>query len=391
MKKSLVVFLIFLCALSLILGACRGRTGLETGSVSDQAAVEVEASEDASASDSSADSASKNDSPPRTISAKLEENLSIDALVNAPDRADIALPCVSARLLCADAEQACRVLFPGVTVQREVNYDGSDSRSFELEGERYLTVGSGTISGEAPLGEVVTQLYALEGILNDETLRQPDLDFASRDEVIQNMLADLAELGLDNVRCAKAYALSAEYLQSTSDDMLSQPDLAEDIRGNRIAFKDTWTKDDECYVLKMQYVVGDDELPVFVDNTAKSYSFTEVHYENYTLEAVVSKDGIESIRAFRAFETLEAGPAEAIISPDDVVKLISDYYQNLIVEYPTEIREITLNYILLPVEGENAYELRPSWCCRAESQYGSADEYETSWIVFDAITGQVHY
>ena len=328
----------------------------------------------------------------RTVQADLEKNLKVNAAVDAPEITGLSLSVVRAQLLPVDGQQVYQVLFPDTAIIDTPTYsDSTDAQHFELDGEKYIATSTGFVNVTTPLGEIVTQLYALEWILNDASLQQPDLAFASRAEVIQQTLDVLSEIGIKNVQCAEAYALTTEALQNASDDLMSEPESAEDIREGRIACKDNWTIDDECYVLEMQFVVGDEGLPVFSNPTPKAYAFTEIHYENYSFEVVVSKDGIISLRVFSAFEELDPARTGAILPVEDVVDLIAAYYRNIIIEYPTEIREILLRYILLPVEGENSYELTPAWCCQAVSQYGSKDECETSWIVFDAITGQVHY
>ena len=398
MKKAITLslFLFFLCGLTVCLNGCKKQVapGSASSSVpeaniasSADESIVKEAGMESSIEDNSENAASTTE-----LIADLGGNLKVNAQVSAPDNSDLSLPIIRVQLLTMDGQKICQTLFPDAKIKDAILYpDYPDAQSFELDGEKYVTTNAGVISATTPLGEIVTQLYALEWILNDETLHQPDLSFASRDEVIHQTLAALSEMGIENVQCTEVYALSTELLQNASNDLISQPDFSTDIQENRIAFKDNWTIDDECYVLKMQFITSDYDMPVFSDDSAKAYTLTEIHYENYMAEAVVSKDGFVSLRIFKAFEEVEQAHAAAIIPVENLVDLISNYYQNIIIEHPTEIREIILNYILLPVEGKNMYELTPAWCCQAISQRDSEGEYETSWIVFDAITGQIHY
>lgn len=336
------------------------------------------------------ESSTKNPTMQQTLHMELEQNLTIDAPFPALDSSDLALPVLRGRRFQADAHRIQQILFPNSAILNEISYpDYPDHTSLELEGEKYISIGPGTISVITEKGEVITQLYALEWILNEETLAQPDLQFAGRDAVIEQTLAALTEIGLRNVQCKQAYALSAAQLQNASDDLLSQPDYAEDILENRIAFQKKWLPEDECYVLKMQFTMDDSSLPVFSDESAKAYSFTEIHYENYELEAVVSKEGIISFKAFHAIECMDSERSEKIIPFENVAELLAGYYQNIIIQQPTVICEIALNYIILPVDGSNAYELIPAWCCKAVAQNDSAEGSSVNWIVFHAITGEI--
>ena len=137
--------------------------------------------------------------------------------------------------------------------------------------------------------------------------------------------------------------------------------------------------------------MGEYGLPIFSDDTIKSFAFTELHYDNCELEAVVSKNGVESLRVFRAVQEVEQGAADPILNAEKLIDLISGYYQNIIVERPTTITEIGLNYVMFPVDSGTAYELKPVWCCRAITRYEAENETESKWIVFDARSGQIYY
>lgn len=381
MKKRAVIFLLFLCGLNFTLFGYRQLESIQFNS-SAVAATEAQSHFD--------ESSTENPTMQQTLHMELEQNLTIDAPFPALDSSDLALPVLRGRRFQADAHRIQQIFFPNATILNEISYpDYPDHTSLELEDEKYISVGPGTISVITEKGEVITQLYALEWILNEETLAQPDLQFAGRDAVIEQTLSALAEIGLRNVQCKQAYALSAVQLQNASDDLLSQPDYAEDIRENRIAFQEKWLPDDECYVLKMQFIMDDSSLPVFSDESAKAYSFTEIHYENYELETVVSKEGIISFKAFRAIECIDSERSEKIIPFENVAELLANYYQNIIIQRPTVICEIALNYIILPVDGSNTYELIPAWCCKAVAQNDSAEGSSVNWIVFNAMTGEV--
>lgn len=184
------------------------------------------------------ETSAENPAMQQTLHMELEQNLTIDAPFPALDSSDLALPILSGRKFQADAHRMQQILFPNSAILNEISYpDYPDHTSLELEGQKYISIGPGTISVITEKGEVITQLYALEWILNEERLAQPDLQFAGRDAVIEQTLAALAEIGLRNVQCKQAYALSAAQLQNASDDLRSQPDYAEDIQVNRIAFQ----------------------------------------------------------------------------------------------------------------------------------------------------------
>lgn len=394
MKKnvSLALFLAFLILLTMILSGCK-----KTPDVTATNATQVEATaKDAVAEpeDASADAQTAAPAPqPESLHAELEKNLTIDAKVTAPSDANASIPTIRVQELLADPEKVRDLVFPNAVIEKDYSHYFTSSNpeytSWALDGHREITTDKGLIYAGTSLGDAVTQLYAVESILNDESLARPDLGFASREAVIQQVQTLLAEIGLKHVQCGAIYALTADQMQSASDHMAEEFDT--EIQEGRVAYKEKWTADDECYVLKLQITMGEYGLPIFSDDTIKSFAFTELHYDNCKLEAVVSKNGVESLRVSRAVEETEQGAADPILNAEKLIDLISGYYQNIIVERPTTITEIALNYVMFPVDSGTAYELKPVWCCHAITRYEADDEIESKWIVFDARSGQIYY
>ena len=394
MKKnvSLALFLAFLILLTMILSGCK-----KTPDVTATNATQVEATaKDAVAEPevTSADAQTAAPAPqPESLHAELEKNLTIDAKVTAPSDANISIPTIRVQELTADPEKVRDLVFPNAVIETDYSQRFASSNpeytSWALDGHREITTDKGLIYAGTSLGDTITQLYALERILNDESLTRPDLGFASREAVIQQVQTLLAEIGLRHVRCDAIYTLNADQLQSASDHMAEE--FAAEIQEGRVAYKEKWTADDECYVLNLQITMGEYGLPIFSDDTIKSFAFTELHYDNCELEAVVSKNGVESLRVFRAVQEVEQGAADPILNAEKLIDLISGYYQNIIVERPTTITEIGLNYVMFPVDSGTAYELKPVWCCRAITRYEAENETESKWIVFDARSGQIYY
>ncbi len=394
MKKnvSLALFLAFLILLTMILSGCK-----KTPDVTATNATQVEATaKDAVAEPevTSADAQTAAPAPqPESLHAELEKNLTIDAKVTAPSDANISIPTIRVQELTADPEKVRDLVFPNAVIEKDYSHYFTSSNpeytSWALDGHREITTDKGLIYAGTSLGDAVTQLYAVESILNDESLARPDLGFASREAVIQQVQTLLAEIGLKHVQCGAIYALTADQMQSASDHMAEEFDT--EIQEGRVAYKEKWTADDECYVLNLQITMGEYGLPIFSDDTIKSFAFTELHYDNCELEAVVSKNGVESLRVFRAVQEVEQGAADPILNAEKLIDLISGYYQNIIVERPTTITEIGLNYVMFPVDSGTAYELKPVWCCRAITRYEAENETESKWIVFDARSGQIYY
>lgn len=394
MKKnvSLALFLAFLILLTMILSGCK-----KTPDVTATNATQVEATAEAAVAepeDASADAQTAAPAPqPESLHAELEKNLTIDAKVTAPSDANISIPTIRVQELTADPEKVRDLVFPNAVIEKDYSHYFTSSNpeytSWALDGHREITTDKGLIYAGTSLGDAVTQLYAVESILNDESLARPDLGFASREAVIQQVQTLLAEIGLKHVQCDAIYALTADQMQSASDHMAEEFDT--EIQEGRVAYKEKWTVDDECYVLKLQITMGEYGLPIFSDDTIKSFAFTELHYDNCKLEAVVSKNGVESLRVSRAVEEVEQGAADPILNAEKLIDLISGYYQNIIVERPTTITEIALNYVMFPTDSGTAYELKPVWCCHAITRYEADDEIESKWIVFDARSGQIYY
>ena len=394
MKKnfSLALFLAFLILLTMILSGCK-----KTPDVTATNATQVEATaKDAVAEPevTSADAQTAAPAPqPESLHAELEKNLTIDAKVTAPSDANISIPTIRVQELTADPEKVRDLVFPNAVIEKDYSHYFTSSNpeytSWALDGHREITTDKGLIYAGTSLGDAVTQLYAVESILNDESLARPDLGFASREAVIQQVQTLLAEIGLKHVQCGAIYALTADQMQSASDHMAEEFDT--EIQEGRVAYKEKWTADDECYVLNLQITMGEYGLPIFSDDTVKSFAFTELHYDNCELEAVVSKNGVESLYASRVVQEAEQGAADPILNAEKLIDLISGYYQNMLVERPTTITEIALNYVMFPVDSGTAYELKPVWCCHAITRYEAENETESKWIVFDARSGQIYY
>ena len=394
MKKnvSLALFLAFLILLTMILSGCK-----KTPDVTATNTAQVEATAEAAVAEpevASADAQTAAPAPqPESLHAELEKNLTIDAKVTAPSDANISIPTIRVQEWSPDPEKVRDLVFPNTVIEQDYSHYFTSSNpeytSWALDGHREITTDKGLIYAGTSLGDTITQLYALERILNDESLTRPDLGFASREAVIQQVQTLLAEIGLKHVQCDAIYALTADQMQSASDHMAEEFDT--EIQEGRVAYKEKWTADDECYVLKLQITMGEYGLPIFSDDTIKSFAFTELHYDNCKLEAVVSKNGVESLRVSRAVQEVEQGAADPILNAEKLIDLISGYYQNIIVERPTTITEIGLNYVMFPVDSGTAYELKPVWCCRAITRYEAENETESKWIVFDARSGQIYY
>ena len=301
MKKnvSLALFLAFLILLTMILSGCK-----KTPDVTATNTAQVEATAEAAVAElenASADAQTAAPAPqPESLHAELEKNLTIDAKVTAPTDANASIPTIRVQELTADPEKVRDLVFPNSVIETDYSHYSNtpDYTSWHLDGDRNVTTSKGSINASTPFGDAVTQLYAVEWILNDESLTRPDLNFASREAVIQQVLNLFSEIGLKHVQCDAIYALTADQLQSASDHMAI--DFAAEIQDGRAAYKEKWTADDECYVLNLQITMGEYGLPIFSDDTIKSFAFTELHYDNCELEAVVSKNGVESLRVSRA-------------------------------------------------------------------------------------------
>ena len=177
MKKAITfsLFLFFLCGLTVCLNGCKKQVAPESASSSvSEASIASSADESIvkeAGMESSIEDNSENAASTTDLIADLGGNLKVNAQVSAPDNRDLSLPIIRVQLLTMDGQKVCQTLFPDAKIKDAILYpDYPDAQSFELDGEKYVTTNAGVISAVTPLGEIVTQLYALEWILNDETL-----------------------------------------------------------------------------------------------------------------------------------------------------------------------------------------------------------------------------
>jgi len=327
-----------------------------------------------------------------SIKVQLEENLSVDAVVNIPDLPSLSASVVTVRRVIPDIQLLKDVLIPNAKIVNEYTYEDYEGYAeISCDGDEGISVSKEAIFFWTPFGNIISQLNGLEDAINDETLGLPDLNFSSREAAVERVSSALGAMGISNAHCSAAYALPADRLQTYSDLIRNNKDFQEDIKAGRISLKQDWGIEDECYVLKFEFLVS--SIPVFRQDSngggAVSFGMNENHFLSSDIEVIFSADGIVHLIANNVVEEVSRDDPQALLPAEQVPELIRDRYKNLIVAGPTVVREITLKYILQPVAGKETLELIPAWCCMVTTQYADGESVE--WIAFDARDGSIRY
>ena len=169
----------------------------------------------------------------------------------------------------------------------------------------------------------------------DKFLKDTDLDFMSREEALNVLLDKLELLGiqLGDIEFS-CYGLE--------HNTLEEEEYAEDVEGqeDKSVYKDKWTKDDDCY-----YFVIRQKKNGIVEY--HKYGGIMINYEdcNSSIQAVVSKRGLESLDMECALKIENTGKKVKIIQPQAVLDIVSNKYGKIIGTEKYTINSFNLCYM----------------------------------------------
>ena len=238
-------------------------------------------------------------------------------------------------------------------------------------------------------------MYANEIVVSDAAFSGIDLDFMDAATAEQLCIDVLKGIGID-AAVTNNYGYDVETLKALSDDarqdLLSWQDV-----GKEVWMKDEWLKEDECYLIKLCYVVcgtpildGEDSgdfLPVI--NTSYYDTKSDTPFAGPQIEAIVTANGVEYMRITNNFNLSEVRGDVEICSQE----LVMDNFANevaMILDSPViKIVDMYLKYIPAVIEGKNPrseFELTPAWIMVRELEQEGERFYAE--IMFDATTGE---
>ena len=270
-------------------------------------------------------------------------------------------------------------------------YESEGAMGYINEGDNlYFCTDKGDLCEDA--------IYFLEGY--DESDKEQlytdgDLDFASRDEVLEKVRTELSErYGImpDDWWAFEFKAVKKECLEKVKQQAYHDADEGEKEKQYYEKIKDVPTED--FYYLDMRFKV--DEIPLFMGgvlDVGGFGSFRGVTTSFFSL--VYGKNGIERINISPAYVTDRENAEEVELIPADKAwELIQKKYDDILTAYPPEILDMKLFY--LPImqnklgEFEKNFELRPyyGFFGKQTDEFEGETYFHAIATYFDAVTGE---
>ncbi len=231
-----------------------------------------------------------------------------------------------------------------------------------------------------------------------------DLDFASRDEVLETVRTELSErYGIipDEWWAFTFSAVTKEGVEKYREQMYHdayEPDkVYEGDELEKEKYRYEMIKDlpaEDFYYLDMRFKI--DEIPLFMGGILDVGNFEAGRVVSTPFfHLVYCKNGIESIVISPAYVTDRENSQEVEIIPADQARgLIQKKYDDIITAYPPEIHDMKLFYLPIPQNdlGEYAqsFELRPYYAffvTQTEEYEGETFTHNLA-VYFDAVTGE---
>ncbi len=249
-------------------------------------------------------------------------------------------------------------------------------------------------------------IYYLEGYDEpdkEQLYTEGDLDFASRDEVLEKVRRSLSErYGImpDEWWAFEFEAVKKECLEKVKQQAYHdayEPDkeyAGDDLEKEKYYYekiKDIPAED--FYYLDMRFKV--DNIPLFMGGSLTiGDPLTGIRVQTSFFSLIYGKNGIERILISPAYETDRENAEEVELIPNHQAwELIQKKYDDIITAYPPELLDMKLFYLPIPQNNLGEYvqnfELRPCYGIfgtQTEEFEGETSTYNFA-TYFDAVTG----
>ncbi len=249
-------------------------------------------------------------------------------------------------------------------------------------------------------------LEVYDGADKEQLYTDGDLDFASRDEVLEKIRTELSErygINPDEWWAFEFKAVKKECLEKVkqqayhdvyeSDETVESDDPGlEKERYYYEKIKDVPTED--FYYLDMRFKI--DDIPLFMGGLLDVGGFESGRGVTTSFfDLVYGKNGIESISISPAYETDRENAQEVELIPaDQAWGLIQKKFDDILKAYPPEILDMKLFYLPIPQNdlgeyGQN-FELRPYYgFFGKQTDEFEGETYSYAFATyFDAVTGE---
>ena len=361
-KKSKIAFIIALSSMALMTG-CTGKNNTEEtkNTIAQQNVLE---GEEIQKEDTEQEAVAGYDFPESI--QKTEGCVEFDFVVKCPEslRENPLYSCV-AEMVSYDTDKAKKVFGNDLdTETMEVNEDGE-----------MLSVEPSNLTYVSKLGsyyENSVNTDSEDGNL-EEYSTDTDLEFMTRQQAYENIIAVLEELGVSVGDCEyTCYALDIETLKQEEKPMDSEGNL------DTTVMKQEWTKEDEGYYFTIrQKTQGVTEYHPYGNVFAKPSS------ENAPIQIYYSKNGVERMDIEKVFTFTQEEKVIALQPLETILETVSNRFNDIITDATYQVKEGGL-YFKTPTFGTAAI---PVWVFQIEEHANDGEVYSIN-LVIDAQTGK---
>ncbi|HLU21047.1 MAG TPA: hypothetical protein VKZ77_01025 [Bacillaceae bacterium] len=329
---------------------------------------------------------------PSFVDLELDENLLVNANVNAPNNEKIIISSITLKEFEEDKLE--RTFFENkkvVEMHKDSNYlfPEYDYKSITFSDASSLFVDLGTFRfydsdfyKEREYENVISgSTFFIRSDLK-EVYKQESLDEINKDDAIELVRSTIQDLGIRDLGNPKIIALDLETLKSEW----------EDYEGKHGEHPRKWEKADEAYVIT--FPVLSDKLNI----TSKGYfsATNNIPVIGSRVMGVVTKDGLIYLTANGIYDIGEKVKNDITpISLETALESVKNKYKDVIVTDPIVISNIALEYMpIVSNVGGIKYELIPAWVFTATQEQTFNDikgkfTSSTEFTIFiNAETGQ---
>ena len=301
---------------------------------------------------------------------RISENIVLEKDINSIEIKDKNFNIIPVKIKSFDFDKFSSMLFNN-TIPIVNNEDSFSTYTYE---DKELIIYEGSITYKTSLSNYINEIIITDDVpsKNIDNFKKDSLEFMTKRQAIDKATEFLDKLEISYLKEPKVYALDVNTLIKEQD--LYQKEIEQDDwfkemqQKGKIKLKDEWKTSDECYYLFFD---------VSLENTKiypNSYTIQESNgfpVDGSKIKIMISKDGIIYCDIGVIYEKINSETKHAkIISIDDMLDIVSEKYNQIILENPITIKNISLQYCVVPTKIDRdssgtiinqEFEMVPAW------------------------------
>ncbi len=301
---------------------------------------------------------------------RISENIVLEKDINSVEIKDKDFNIIPVKIKSFDFDKFSSMLFNN-TIPIVNNEDSFTTYTYE---DKELIIYEGSITYKTSLSNYINEIIITDDVpsKNIDNFKKDSLEFMTKRQAIDKATEFLDKLEISYLKEPKVYALDVNTLIKEQD--LYQKEIEQDDwfkemqQKGKIKLKDEWKTSDECYYLFFD---------VSLENTKiypNSYTIQESNgfpVDGSKIEIMISQDGIIYCDIGVIYEKINSETKHAkIISLDDMLDIVSEKYNQIILENPITIKNISLQYCVVPTKIDRdssgtiinqEFEMVPAW------------------------------